>query len=104
MGGPILLPMGYSFCMSQAVLSTVESGVLRITLNRPERLNAFNLEMHAGLAAAFDQAEREVAIRAVLITGAGRGFCAGADLQERRFEPGAPIDLGESLDKRYNPL
>jgi 2-(1,2-epoxy-1,2-dihydrophenyl)acetyl-CoA isomerase len=88
--------------MSQAVLSSVESGVLRITLNRPERLNAFNLELHAGLAAAFDRAEGDAAVRAVLITGAGRGFCAGADLQERK--PGEPVDLGESLEKRYNPL
>jgi 2-(1,2-epoxy-1,2-dihydrophenyl)acetyl-CoA isomerase len=88
--------------MSQAVLSRVETGVLCITLNRPERLNAFNQEMHAGLAAAFDQAERDAAVRAVLITGAGRGFCAGADLQERKA--GEKVDLGESLEKRYNPL
>ena len=90
--------------MSQAVLSSVETGVLRITLNRPERLNAFNSEMHAGLAGAFDQAERDASIRAVLLTGAGRGFCAGADLQERSMKPGEAIDLGESLEKRYNPL
>jgi 2-(1,2-epoxy-1,2-dihydrophenyl)acetyl-CoA isomerase len=90
--------------MSQAVLSSVETGVLRVTLNRPERLNAFNLEMHAGLAAALDQAERDDAIRALLVTGAGRGFCAGADLAERDMRPGVAIDLGESLEKRYNPL
>ena len=90
--------------MSQAVLSSVEAAVLRITLNRPERLNAFNGELHAGLAAAFDQAERDTPIRALLITGAGRGFCAGADLGERDLSAGAKIDLGESLEKRYNPL
>jgi len=90
--------------MSEAVLVGVESGVLRVTLNRPERLNAFNLEMHAGLAGAFDQAERDSAIRSVLVTGAGRGFCAGADLQERKPKPGEAVDLGESLEKRYNPL
>ena len=97
--------MRYSFAvMPQAVLVSVDSGVQRITLNRPERLNAFNLEMHAGLAAALDQAERDGAIRTLLVTGAGRGFCAGADLAERDMKPGTAVDLGESLEKRYNPL
>jgi 2-(1,2-epoxy-1,2-dihydrophenyl)acetyl-CoA isomerase len=87
-----------------AVLVHIESAVQRITLNRPERLNAFNLELHAGLAAAFDQAEGDASIRALLVTGNGRGFCAGADLAEREMKPGTAIDLGESLEKRYNPL
>jgi 2-(1,2-epoxy-1,2-dihydrophenyl)acetyl-CoA isomerase len=95
--------MSYIFCMS-AVLVRVESGVQRITLNRPERLNAFNLEMHAGLAAALEEAERDASIRALLVTGSGRGFCAGADLAERDMKPGSAIDLGESLERRYNPL
>jgi 2-(1,2-epoxy-1,2-dihydrophenyl)acetyl-CoA isomerase len=90
--------------MSEAVLLGVDAGVLRITLNRPERLNAFNLEMHAGLAAALERAERDPAIRALLVTGAGRGFSAGADLAERDLRPGVAIDLGESLEARYNPL
>src|ERR1041385_5025390 len=101
-GAPILLPMSYIFCMS-AVLVHIESGVQRVTLNRPERLNAFNLEMHSGLAAALDQAERDASIRALLVTGNGRGFCAGADLAERDMKPGAAIDPGEGPEKRYKP-
>ena len=79
-------------------------GVLRITLNRPEKLNAFNPALHQGLAAAMTRAESENAVRCVLITGAGRGFCAGADLTQRDIKSGAPIDLGAGLDAWYNPL
>jgi len=79
-------------------------GVLRITLNRPEKLNAFNPELHQGLAAAMARAESESAVRCVLITGAGRGFCAGADLTQRDMKSAAPIDLGAGLDAWYNPL
>jgi 2-(1,2-epoxy-1,2-dihydrophenyl)acetyl-CoA isomerase len=78
-------------------------GVLRITLNRPDKLNAFNPEIHKGLAAAMTRAETDAEVRCLLITGAGRGFCAGQDLTERDMK--APvIDLGEGLDIRYNPL
>ena len=75
-----------------------------ITLNRPERLNAFTVAMHERLAALLDEVEVRPA-RALVITGAGRGFCAGQDLSDRAVKPGetAP-DLGESLEKRYNPL
>ncbi|RMF14495.1 MAG: 2-(1,2-epoxy-1,2-dihydrophenyl)acetyl-CoA isomerase [Alphaproteobacteria bacterium] len=75
-----------------------------ITLNRPERLNAFTVAMHERLAGVLDEIEARPA-RALLLTGAGRGFCAGQDLSDRAVAPGdAPIDLGESLEKRYNPL
>jgi 2-(1,2-epoxy-1,2-dihydrophenyl)acetyl-CoA isomerase len=78
-------------------------GVLRITLNRPDKLNAFNAAIHKGLANAMTRAETDAAVRCLLITGAGRGFCAGQDLGERDMK--APvIDLGEGLDARYNPL
>jgi 2-(1,2-epoxy-1,2-dihydrophenyl)acetyl-CoA isomerase len=60
-----------------------DGGVLTITLNRPEVLNAFNAAMHAQLAAALDDA-RDAEVRAVVITGAGRGFCVGQDLTEFR--------------------
>lgn len=91
--------------MSETILVAQQNGVMRITLNRPERLNSFTVEMHAALAAAFDAAAESAACRAVLITGAGRGFCAGQDLSDRAVAPGAEKrDLGESLDLRYNPL
>src|ERR1043165_6770029 len=87
------------------VLLSLESGVLIVTLNRPEKLNAFTPEMHEALRGAMSRAERESAIRAVLLTGAGRGFCAGADLSQRDVSPGAaPIDLSVSLGSNYNPL
>ena len=88
-----------------SVLISVEAGLQTITLNRPDKLNAFNPEMHKALRAALDQALDEPSIRAVLLTGAGRGFCSGQDLSERRIEPGAaPIDLSVSLGSYYNPL
>ena len=88
----------------EPVLVSLESGVMRVTLNRPERLNAFNVELHQGLAAAMARAESEAAIRCLLVTGAGRGFCAGADLTQRDMKSAAPIDLGAGLDAWYNPL
>lgn len=88
----------------EPVLVSLDAGVLRITLNRPEKLNAFNPDLHQGLAAAMAHAETESAVRCVLITGAGRGFCAGADLTQRDLKSGAPVDLGAGLDAWYNPL
>jgi 2-(1,2-epoxy-1,2-dihydrophenyl)acetyl-CoA isomerase len=87
----------------EPVLVALEAGVLRITLNRPEKLNAFNPGVHQGLAAAMTRAESEAAIRCLLITGAGRGFCAGQDLTERDMKAAA-IDLGAGLEAWYNPL
>lgn len=88
-----------------SVLISVEAGLQTITLNRPDKLNAFNPEMHKALRAALDQALDEPSVRAVLLTGAGRGFCSGQDLSERKVEPGAaPIDLSVSLGSYYNPL
>src|SRR5580765_1745733 len=88
-----------------SVLDSVDAGVQTITLNRPEKLNALNPEMHERLAAAFERARHESEIRAVLLTGAGRGFCTGQDLAERDVRPGAPpIDLSISLGRHYNPL
>jgi len=88
-----------------SVLISVDAGLQTITLNRPDKLNAFNPEMHKALRAALDQARDERSIRALLLTGAGRGFCSGQDLSERRVDPGAaPIDLSVSLGSYYNPL
>ena len=87
------------------VLTSLEAGVQSITLNRPESLNAFTPEMHQELRAALEQARDDAAIRALLLTGAGRGFCSGQDLSQRKVEPGAaPIDLSVSLGSYYNPL
>ncbi len=63
--------------MMEFILSHVEKGVMTLTLNRPERLNSFNDEMHAQLAECLKQVERDDTIRCLLLTGAGRGFCAG---------------------------
>jgi 2-(1,2-epoxy-1,2-dihydrophenyl)acetyl-CoA isomerase len=88
-----------------SVLVSVEAGVQTLTLNRPDRLNAFVPEMHQELRRALEQAAAEREIRAVLLTGAGRGFCSGQDLSERNVAPGAaPIDLSVSLGSYYNPL
>jgi 2-(1,2-epoxy-1,2-dihydrophenyl)acetyl-CoA isomerase len=87
------------------ILSHVEQGVMTITLNRPERLNSFNDVMHQQLSECLKQAERDDTIRCLLITGAGRGFCAGQDLNDRNVDPNGPApDLGYSVETFYNPL
>jgi 2-(1,2-epoxy-1,2-dihydrophenyl)acetyl-CoA isomerase len=86
------------------ILVSQDAGVLTITLNRPDKLNAFNPEMHQLLRKALEQALDQAAIRAVLLTGAGRAFCAGQDLSERNVADDAPIDLSVSLGSNYNPL
>ena len=87
------------------LLDRLEGGVLTLTLNRPERLNAFNAALIEGLSSALKRAAEDKECRAVLITGAGRGFCAGADLANRAFAPGETRpDLGEALEKGLNPI
>jgi 2-(1,2-epoxy-1,2-dihydrophenyl)acetyl-CoA isomerase len=81
------------------VETTRDGAVLTITLNRPDVLNAFNAAMHKALAAALKEA-RDDAVRAVVITGAGRGFCVGQDLTEFREAPG---DIGDRLRASYHP-
>jgi 2-(1,2-epoxy-1,2-dihydrophenyl)acetyl-CoA isomerase len=89
----------------QTILFETQSGSARLTLNRPDRLNSFTVEMHDEVAEAMTRVERDESIRVLLITGAGRGFCAGQDLADRSVAPGAEaVDLGESLENRYNPL
>ena len=75
-----------------------------VVLNRPARLNAFNEEMHRALRAALDDAQADSSCGAVLLTGAGRAFCAGQDLSDRAPGSGPPRDLGQSLENLYNPL
>jgi 2-(1,2-epoxy-1,2-dihydrophenyl)acetyl-CoA isomerase len=89
----------------EPVLISLNSGVLTVTLNRADKLNALNPEMHKLLRAALERAAGEAEVRCVLLTGAGRGFCTGQDLAERRLAPGAaPIDLSLSLGSNYNQL
>lgn len=91
---------------SQPVLLVqLQAGVLTLTLNRPERLNALNAALTQALSAAVGRAAADPDCRAILITGAGRGFCSGADLADRAVKTGAARpDLGQSLDKGLNPL
>ena len=88
------------------ILLDLAEGVATITLNRPDKLNAFNEAMHAELGQALDRIEADGAVRAVLLTGAGRAFSAGQDLGDRVMGEGvaAPPDLGDTLDRLYNPL
>ncbi len=90
-----------------AILFEIKDAVARITLNRPDRLNAFTEQMHKELAAALDQIRNDPSVRVLVITGAGRAFSAGQDLGERMMsgEPdAAPRQVGSSLEKYYNPL
>lgn len=81
------------------VLTALDGGVLTITLNRPEVFNAFNAALHAGLHAALEEAA-DPGVRAVVITGAGRGFCAGQDLKEFQEISGS---IRERLEQTYHP-
>ncbi|WP_139538087.1 2-(1,2-epoxy-1,2-dihydrophenyl)acetyl-CoA isomerase PaaG [Klebsiella spallanzanii] len=91
--------------MDAFILSDIDQGVMTITLNRPDRLNSFNDAMHQQLSECLKQAERDDTIRCLLVTGAGRGFCAGQDLNDRNVDPSVPApDLGMSVERFYNPL
>jgi 2-(1,2-epoxy-1,2-dihydrophenyl)acetyl-CoA isomerase len=88
----------------QNIVFETADGVARLTFNRPERLNSFNTEMHAEVRAALVSL-KDSAARVLVITGAGRGFCAGQDLTDRAVAPGgAPPDLAASIEKHYKPL
>jgi len=87
------------------VLHRLDTGVLELVLNRPDKLNAFTPEMHMALRAQIDRAAQDGAVRAVLLTGAGRGFCAGQDLGERDPRKAGPKpDLDATIGTYYNPL
>jgi len=89
------------------VLYATQGAVAVLTLNRPQALNSFSRQMHTDLWSALDQAEADVSVRALVITGAGRGFCAGADLSEFDFSPGPNrverADPGPLIDQAFNP-
>jgi 2-(1,2-epoxy-1,2-dihydrophenyl)acetyl-CoA isomerase len=87
----------------QTIQYQTSQGLARLTLNRPERMNSFTQVMHEELRTAI----KTVAVdgsRVLVITGAGRGFCAGQDLNDRAVAPGQAVDLGESVEKNYAPL
>jgi 2-(1,2-epoxy-1,2-dihydrophenyl)acetyl-CoA isomerase len=86
------------------ILMDKREGYRVITLNRPDRLNSFNEAMHAALMAALLDAEADKDCRALILTGSGRGFCAGQDLSDRVFSPGQVPDLSSTLERLYNPL
>jgi 2-(1,2-epoxy-1,2-dihydrophenyl)acetyl-CoA isomerase len=80
-------------------------GIARITLNRPDRLNSFTTQMHGELRDALERVAQDGSARVLLLTGAGRGFCAGQDLADRAVTPGSEaVDLGASIESHYGPL
>jgi 2-(1,2-epoxy-1,2-dihydrophenyl)acetyl-CoA isomerase len=92
--------MGY-----ETILFESAGGVTKVTLNRPDRLNSFTTAMHGELRDALDRVKNDASARVLLLTGAGRGFCAGQDLSDRAVAPGGtPVDLGASIEGNYRPL
>jgi len=89
----------------ESILLQSTGGIARVTLNRPDRLNSFTAKMHEELRDALAKVRADTSARALLLTGAGRGFCAGQDLSDRAVAPGdAPVDLGASIEANYRPL
>ncbi|MGH8515886.1 MAG: 2-(1,2-epoxy-1,2-dihydrophenyl)acetyl-CoA isomerase PaaG [Panacagrimonas sp.] len=81
------------------------NGIARITLNRPDRLNSFTVAMHTELRDAIGRVKTDPTVRVLLLTGAGRGFCAGQDLSDRAVAPGGkPVDLGDTVAQWWAPL
>src|SRR4029453_13262373 len=85
----------------QTIILDRSDGIARITLNRPDRLNSFTRAMHAELQAALDEAKDA---RVVILTGAGRGFCAGRAVNVPPRAPGETGRIGETVEASWNPL
>src|SRR5690242_9271928 len=88
----------------ETIVFESSEGVATLTLSRPDRLNSLNAQMHEEIAAVLGTVESDVGIRALLITGAGRGFCAGQDLNLRDAGTIGDFDAGAALERYYNPL
>ena len=89
----------------ESIQFKIENGIAVLTLNRPDRLNSFTQAMHREVRDALDKLQADKSARVLVLTGAGRGFCAGQDLGDRAVAPGgAAVDLGESVEKFYAPL
>ena len=83
----------------------INEGIATLTFNRPDVFNSLNEQMHAELKTAFKNIKKDKSIRVLIITGEGKAFCAGQDLNDRSVNDGdAKLDLGESIEKKYNPL
>jgi 2-(1,2-epoxy-1,2-dihydrophenyl)acetyl-CoA isomerase len=91
----------------KSVLYEIRGAVALVTLNRPQALNSFTRQMHREFQAALDRVEADKSIRALVITGAGRGFCAGLDLSELDFKPGPNLleraSPGPVIEEAFNP-
>jgi 2-(1,2-epoxy-1,2-dihydrophenyl)acetyl-CoA isomerase len=96
--------------MSEPLVLSAQSGAVRtLTLNRPKALNSFTTQMHEALAAELSAAEADAQVRCLVITGAGRAFCAGQDLADPAVAPdltpgAAPTDVGNVIERYYKPL
>lgn len=89
----------------ESIKFSLADGIAVLTLNRPERLNSFTQAMHLEVREVLDKIQADKTVRVLVLTGAGRGFCAGQDLNDRAVEPGGKgVDLGESVEKFYAPL
>lgn len=89
----------------KTILFTTEGGIARLTLNRPEKLNSFTVAMHIEVRAALAELRADTSVRVLVLTGVGRGFCAGQDLGDESIAPGAvEVDLGAAIEQHYGPL
>jgi len=89
----------------ESILFSISEGIATITLNRPDKLNSFTVAMHGEVRDALERIKADASVRVLVLTGAGRGFCAGQDLSDRAVKPGdSAVDLGESIEKYYGPL
>ncbi len=86
------------------VIYAVDNGVATLTLHRPDVYNALNAQLFDDLMAALRQAERDAAVRCLVITGTGKAFCSGQDLREVPLDDSAATMIGDRLRTRYNPL
>src|SRR3984957_404938 len=89
----------------QTILFKKSGGIARLTLNRPERLNSFNTQMHEEVRASLSEVEQDKGLRVLVLSGTGRGFCAGQDLSDLAVAvDGDSVDLGAPIEKYYAPL
>ena len=89
----------------ETIQFNLDAGIARLTLNRPDRLNSFTVAMHGEVRDVLSRVAAENQARVLVLTGAGRGFCAGQDLNDRAVAPGgAGVDLGDSIERYYAPL